>query len=157
RRKFLRLMALSGSAVTLPTWDAPFDISIARAQCGPEPPPPSRYGQWVVRNNLPAFVYNVDHECLPFAKWDPIIGPNTRRNWLMVGNQAIRLQGANDGTVALFDETYGLRWLTAPDPVGTGVSVIDENYKHIAHKQWSTEYSRRAGEIIPLRTFGPTW
>ena len=41
----------------------------------------------------------------------------------MVGNRAIRLQAANDGTVALFDERYGLRWLVAPDPAGTGVSI----------------------------------
>jgi hypothetical protein len=161
RRKFLRLLALGGSAVVQPPLTLPFDLSRARAQSIPAPakgdPPAKGYGQWVVRHNLPAFVYNVDQDTLPYAEWDPIIAPKTRRNWLMVGNQAIRLQSANDGTVALFDETYGLRWLTAPDPVGTGVSVIDENYEKIAHKQWSTEYSRRAGQIVPLRTFGPTW
>src|SRR5438046_757794 len=79
---------------------------------------------------------------IPATEWDPILPigvPKTRRNWLMVGNQAVRLQCSNDGTVALFDETYGLRWLTAPDPVGTGVSVIVDG------KHWSSEYSQRAG------------
>jgi len=73
----------------------------------PPSPRPSLYGTWVVENDLPAFVYDIDQEAEPAAVWDPIIPPWTpsRRNWLMVGNQAIGLQGANDGTVALFDET----------------------------------------------------
>jgi hypothetical protein len=120
----------------------------------PPSPRPSLYGTWVVENDLPAFVYDIDQEAEPAAVWDPIIPPWTpsRRNWLMVGNQAIGLQGANDGTVALFDETYGLRWLTAPDPSGTGISIIDDE-----GKQWGTEFALRAGENQPLRTFGPTW
>ena len=155
RRKFLRLMALSGSAVLQPPWAVPFGLPTARAQSGSAA---SRYGHWEVRNNLPAFVYKINHDKEPFAKWNPIIPPGTvsRRNWLMVGNQAIQLQAANDGTVALFDETYGLRWLTAPDPSGTGVSVIDDT----GGKQWGSEFSLRADQSdrnLPQRTFGPTW
>jgi hypothetical protein len=41
----------------------------------------------------------------------------------MVGNATIRLQAANDGTVALFDEGDGLRWLVAPEPAGTGKKI----------------------------------
>jgi len=148
RRKFLRWMALSGSAAFQPA--VLFNHPTARAQSNRT----SHYGHWELRNNLPAFVYDVDQNTLP--EWDPLIGPpetrKTRRNWLMVGNQAIQLQAANDGTVALFDETYGLRWLTAPDPSGTGVTVIDDG-----DKQWGSEFSLRAGQSIPLRTFGPTW
>jgi hypothetical protein len=63
--------------------------------------------------------------------------------------------------VALFDESHGLRWLTARDlrfntmplkpSTGTGVSVIDDG------RQWGSEFALRAGQRIPFRTFGPTW
>jgi hypothetical protein len=156
RRTFLRLMALSGAAIVRPPWTVGFGDRKAQAMLGTAraklDPRASLYGHWVVSSKLPAFAYTADQDALPAAEWDPIIAPLTRRNWLMVGNQAIRLQGANDGTVALFDETYGLRWLTAPDPAGTGVSVIDDT-----DKQWGTDYSLRAGDSTPLRTFGPTW
>src|SRR5262249_39992520 len=129
RRKFLRLMALSGAAATQPPCAGLFELSVARAQSGSAPArvdPQSPYGHWVIRDNLPAFVYEVNQDAVSAVQWDPTIPwfTRTRRNWLMVGNQAIRLQTANDGTVALFDESYGLRWLTAPDPTGTGVSII---------------------------------
>lgn len=154
RRRFLQLMALSGSAALQPPWALRFGATIACAQFSRAA---SDYGHWEVRDNLPAFVYNIDHEHEPFVAWDPIIPPGTRskRNWLMVGNRAIQLQAANDGTVALFDETYGLRWLTAPDPSGTGISVIED-----ADKLWGSEFALRAdqtGKNLPLRTFGPTW
>ena len=154
RRQFLRLMALSGSTALQPPWPLPFGPATAHAQSGRAL---SKYGHWEVRNNLPAFVYNINHGTEPFVEWDPIIPlfTRSRRNWLMVGNQAIQLQAANDGTVALFDETYGLRWLTAPDPAGTGVSVIED-----AGKLWGSEFSLRAdqsGNVLPSRTFGPTW
>ncbi|HXQ22097.1 MAG TPA: hypothetical protein VN812_10530 [Candidatus Acidoferrales bacterium] len=154
-RALLRLMVLSGAAAMRPLWTLgrgdriAAALGTARATLDPRT---SIYGHWVVTNKLPAFVYSADQEALPAAEWDPIIAPLTRRNWLMVGNRAIRLQCANDGTVAVFDETYGLRWLTAPDPVGTGVSLIADT-----DRQWGTEYSSRAGERTPLRTFGPTW
>lgn len=161
RRKFLRLMALSGAAVVQPPRIGPFEAPAALAQSsGPcadgSLPPCSLYGHWVTRNNLPAFVYKVNQDAVSAVEWDPTIPWFTRsqRNWLMVGNQAIRLQAANDGTVALFDESYGLRWLTAPDPTGTGVSIILDD---AVGKTWGTEFSSRAGQSVPLRTFGPTW
>jgi hypothetical protein len=163
RRRFLRVMALSGSAFVQPPWSLPRDFSVARAQPAAAPAkvdsPQTGYGRWVARDNLPAFAYDVDQDTLPYAEWDPIIAPPTRRNWLMVGNQAVRLQAGNDGTVALFDEAYGLRWLTAPDPAGTGVSIVDDTEPDPTRppKQWGTEYSQRAGEQVPIRTFGPTW
>lgn len=157
RRTFLRLMALTGSAVAHAPWSVPFGRSMARAQSAPAA---SLYGKWEVRHGLPAFVYDADQSSLAAAEWDPLIAPRTRRHWLMVGNQAIRLQCANDGTVALFDETEGLRWLTAPDlrfnatplqpSTGTGVSVIDD-----IDRQWGSEFALRSG--VPMRTFGPTW
>lgn len=106
---------------------------------------------------MPMFVYTIDHVHAPFVEWIPIIPPNTRsrRNWLMVGNQAIQLQAANDGTVALFDETLGMRWLTAPDPTGTGISVIEDG-----GKVWGSEFALRSDQNnrnLPLRIFGPTW
>ena len=154
RREFLRLIALGGAAAVQPSW-------MVRAVAAASPlarrakvqPRASLYGHWVLSAGLPAFVYDVDQEALPAAEWDPTIAPRTRRNWLMVGNRAIRLQAANDGTVALFDESYGLRWLVGPDPVGTGVSILDDD----AGKVWGTDYSLRAGETPPARTFGPTW
>lgn len=154
RRQFLRLMALSGSTAFRAPWPLAFGPAIARAQSGRER---SKYGRWEVRDHLPMFVYNIDHEREPFVEWNPIIPPNvrSRRNWLMVGNQAIQLQAANDGTVALFDETYGMRWLTAPDPTGTGISVVEDG-----GKLWGSEFALRAdqsGQNLPLRIFGPTW
>lgn len=116
-------------------------------------PGASAYGRWIVRDGLPAFAYDADQDALSFAAWDPVIGPPTRRHWLMVGNQAIRLQAANDGTVALFDEGDGLRWLVAPDDAGTGISVIDDS----AGGTWGSVFAQRAGEAPPVRTFGPTW
>jgi hypothetical protein len=125
----------------------------ARERLGRRPHPgASLYGRWVVRAGAPAFVYDADHETLPQAEWDPIGGPRSRRHWLMVGNRAVRLQAANDGTVALFDEGDGLRWLVAADPVGTGVSVLDDG-----GTLWGRDYAVRAGDAPPLRTFGPTW
>lgn len=159
RRRFLHLLALSGAAVAHAPWTGTFGIPAARAQSGRTG---SRYGTWEVRHGLPAFVYDADQDSLTPAVWDPLIAPRTRRHWLMVGNQAIKLQCANDGTVAIFDESHGLRWLTAPDvrintlpaqpPVGTGVSVIDDT-----GRRWGSEFALRAGQRVPFRTFGPTW
>ncbi len=112
----------------------------------------SRYGRWVTVEDAPAFLYDADHESLPEAEWDPLLEPRTRRHWVMVGNRAIRMQAANDGTVALFDERDALRWITAPDPQGTGLSVVDDG-----SGPWSTEYARRAGSRPSHRIFGPTW
>jgi hypothetical protein len=150
RRTFLRLM-VAGGAAAASSVRVGGGSRMAEAR-SPADPHVSRYGRWVTRGRLPAFTYDADQETLPFAEWDPIIAPRTRRHWLMVGNRAIRLQAANDGTVALFDETYGLRWLVAPEPSGTGVSILDD-----AGRRWGTDYALRAGASPPRRTFGPTW
>jgi len=143
-------MVLGGSAVA--TSPAVVGRAAAEARGRNGGPGASLYGRWVRRARMPAFLYGADQETLPAAEWDPVIAPRTRRNWLMVGNRAIRLQAANDGTVALFDETYGLRWLVAPDPAGTGVSILEDG-----SRTWGTEYAQRAGATPPRRTFGPTW
>jgi hypothetical protein len=94
RRRFLHLVALSGVTAMHAPWTVPFGIPAAQAQSGRAGSP---YGTWEIRYGLPAFVYNADQENLAAAEWDPLIAPRTRRHWLMVGNQAIRLQCANDG------------------------------------------------------------
>jgi hypothetical protein len=157
RRRFLQLATASGVTLTLPPWmagcsDSEDSMGSASTDQWIDPRK-SAYGHWAMRGDMPAFVYTADHESLPTAEWDPIIAPRTRRHWLMVGNRAIRLQGANDGTVALFDERDGLRWLVAPDPQGTGLSTLSEGDGTV----WGTHFTQRAGETIPERTFGPTW
>ncbi|WP_394836085.1 hypothetical protein LVJ94_04160 [Pendulispora rubella] len=114
----------------------------------------SPYGRWVSRFGLPAFAYDADQDAMPGAEWDPIVGPRTRRHWLMVGNRGIRLWAANDGTVGLFDEGYGLRWLLAPEPEGSGVSIVHEQD---GGKRWGSRYAERAGTAPSVRVFGPTW
>jgi hypothetical protein len=157
RRSFLRLTALSGSAAALPSWflgcGGGEDRTASRLPDLEVSPGSSAYGRWILRDGLPAFVYDADQETLPGAEWDPILAPPTRRHWLMVGNRAIRLQAANDGTVGVFDEGDGLRWLVAPDPSGSGVSIVEEDGGRV----WSTDYALRAGEATPERTFGPSW
>ncbi len=147
RRSFLRLLVASGSAITAGAWPGVGKGAVKTARSKQ-----SVYGRWVTRGGLPAFVYGADQETLAAAEWDPTIGPRTRRHWVMLGNQAIRLEAANDGTLALFDEGDGLRWLTAPDPIGTGVSILDDG-----GKTWGSAYAQRAGGRPSRRTFGPTW
>lgn len=115
-------------------------------------PRDSAFGYWAVEDGLPVFVYDADHTTLDAAEWDPIIRPRTRRHWHMFGNRALQVQADNDGTLALFDEGDGLRWLTAADPRGTGVSILNESDGTV----WSSDFAQRAGESVPLRIFGPT-
>src|SRR5947207_2399945 len=99
RRTFLRLMALSGAAAAEPTWSAVLGPTRVHAQTKLNPST-SIYGQWVTRNGVPAFEYRANQDGLSATEWDPILPigvPKTRRNWLMVGNQAVRLQCSNDG------------------------------------------------------------
>src|SRR5262245_60865317 len=149
RRALLRLMLVGGTVAVVPAWA--IDLAPKRAG-GRKDRRVSLYGEWVIRGGLPAFAYDADQDALPDAEWDPTIGPRTRRHWVMLGNEAIRIQAANDGTVALFDEGDGLRWLTAPDPAGTGLSLVYDG-----DAVWGTEYRQRAGSAPSLRTFGPTW
>lgn len=146
RRDFLRLTGLSSAGLLFANRQSFAITPRGRASASP-------YGRWVRRNGVPAFVYTADQDALPEAEWDPILAPKTRRHWLMVGNEQLRLQAANDGTVAVFDEGDGLRWLTAADPVGTGVSVIVDQ----DGVEWGSAFAQRAGEVVPRRIFGPTW
>ncbi|MEO8602628.1 MAG: hypothetical protein ABI629_08635, partial [bacterium] len=148
RREFIRLAGLSGAGLVLARGGAAAFVSPRRAALMGA----SRYGRWVTRGGLPAFLYSADQDTSPDAEWDPILAPKTRRHWVMVGNAAMRLQIANDGTVAVFDEGDGLRWLTGPDPVGTGVSLILDD-----GTPWGSDYAMRAGTAPSRRTFGPTW
>src|SRR5215470_6545603 len=145
RRTFLRLVALSGAALAHGPGSAA--VAAERGRARGAAVNVGLYGHWVARTGVPAFVYDADQDALPAAEWDPILSPRTRRHWLMIGNRAIRLQGANDGTVAVFDERYGLRWLVAPEPSGSGVSLLDDD----AGKQWGSAFDTRAGETPPLR------
>lgn len=149
RRRFLRLAAAGGAALGLPWAAACGDRSPAADAVDPRQSP---YGRWVERDGLPAFAYDADQDALPFAEWDPILAPPTRRHWVMLGNRALRLQAANDGTVGVFDESAGLRWIVAPDPAGSGESIVDD-----AGARWGSAWARRAGERTPVRTFGPAW
>ena len=153
RRDFLRLVVLSGTAAASAPWNRRAGALVASAVPAGADASVSRYGRWQTRANLPAFAYIADQDALPEAEWDPIIGPPTRRHWALVGNRAIRLEAANDGTVALFDEGDGLRWLVAADPTGSGVSVLDDD----AGAVWGSEFALRPGGPAPRRTFGPTW
>jgi hypothetical protein len=101
---------------------------------------------------VPVFTYRADQDALPEAEWDPIQLPRTRRHWLMLGNRGIQMQVANDGRVALFDERYAQRWLCAPDPVGTGVSIVEA-----AGERWGSGWDARPEGSVPTRSFGPTW
>lgn len=154
RRDLLRLMMIGGAASAAPRLGWSLDGVGGRAKDGAPSidPGASRFGHWTLRDDAPAFVYDADQSALAFAEWDPIIAPPTRRHWVMLGNQAIRLQAANDGRLALFDETEGLRWLTAPHEGGTGISLIDDG-----GARWGSDFAQRGGELVPERTFGPTW
>jgi len=149
RRDFLRLAAAGGAAIGVPWIAACGDRSRSGDAIDPRASP---FGRWVERDGLPAFAYDADQDALPFALWDPILSPPTRRHWAMLGNRALRLQAANDGTVGLFDESEGLRWIIAPDPSGSGESILDDG-----GTRWGSAWANRASEQTPVRTFGPAW
>ena len=149
RRRFLRLAVAGGAALGLPWASGCGDRGDVASTIDPGQSP---WGRWVLRDELPAFAYEADQDALPFAEWDPILAPPTRRHWLMLGNRALRLQAANDGTVGVFDESEGLRWIVAPDPSGSGESIVDDD-----GTTWGSAWARRAGERTPVRTFGPAW
>jgi hypothetical protein len=111
----------------------------------------SLYGEWSTRNGAPVFIYRADQDATPEAEWDPIQSPKTRRHWVLLGNRGIQIQAANGGRVALLDERYGQRWITAPDPVGTGISIIEEG-----EQTWGSAWDMRPAGEVPERRFGPT-
>ncbi|MFE0099708.1 GH36-type glycosyl hydrolase domain-containing protein [Streptomyces sp. NPDC059009] len=86
------------------------------------PKPVSAYGSWTEDHGLPAFRMSPD---APRTAWDRLIDPPTRRRWIHLGNRRIALVADTDGRSGLWDEHEGLRWLTEPEPDGTGVSTLD--------------------------------
>ena len=77
----------------------------------------------------------------------------TRRHWLMVGNRAIRLQAANDGTVGAVRR--GRRPALA-DGARPG------RHRHLARRRRRTALGHATTRSAParrrrVRTFGPTW
>jgi glycosyl hydrolase family 36 len=112
----------------------------------------SRYGDWAVEANSPTFVYSADHSRDPAAVWDTRSQGTTRRHWAGVGNRRIQMFADNEGTVSLFDEHSGVRWLAAPEPVGTGLSWVE-----VDGKTWGSLFEARPEGQTPRRTFGPTW
>lgn len=111
----------------------------------------SDYGRWTEEHDLPAFRYDADHTSLPQAEWDPLVSPRTRRHWVAVGNRRIQVVVDNDGGVALWDTAGGARWLTAPDPSGTGFSVLEE----ADGTRWGSAFAQRPSGEEVQRVFGP--
>ncbi|MFE0170703.1 GH36-type glycosyl hydrolase domain-containing protein [Streptomyces sp. NPDC059002] len=81
----------------------------------------SAYGRWTKDHGLPAFALAPD---APRTEWDRVIDPPTRRRWIHLGNRRITLVADTEGRSGLWDEHDGLRWLTEPEPHGTGVTEV---------------------------------
>ena len=110
----------------------------------------SSFGHWVEEAGLPAFVYDADQHALAAAEWDPLVGTKTRRHWVAVGNRRIQAVVDNDGGLGLWDTADGLRWITAPDPRGTGFSTV--------HTDAGTSFTSLHGPgEASDRVIGPTW
>lgn len=113
----------------------------------------STYGSWAQEHDLPVFDYVADQRNLPEAEWDPIVGAPTRRHFLALGNRRLQVVVDNEGGTCLWDEHDGLRWLVAPDPRGSGVSLLHEP----GQPTWGTLSPHWPSGEAPLRRFGPTW
>lgn len=134
----------------MPFWPARGAAPVSNTVGASESP----FGHWRYNNQLPEFVYTADHESLPEAQWDPIDRPPSRRHFHMSGNRALQMQVANDGSIALFDESEGMRWLVyGDDNQGTGYSLITEQDGLV----WGSDYSRRPPGDIPERIFGGSY
>ena len=107
----------------------------------------SDFGAWIERDGLRAF------SCA--AAYAPGVereGALASPQALLVGNRCVQLYACNDGTVGLWDERFGGRWLTSPEPSGTGVSVVMES----DGATWGTAHADWPGGRA-TRTFGPAW
>ncbi|MDH5171296.1 MAG: hypothetical protein OEW92_02680 [Gammaproteobacteria bacterium] len=111
----------------------------------------SLFGHWIERGGLPEFVYDADHARLAAALWQPVDRPPTRRHFHVLGNRALQMQVSNNGDIALFDESQGMRWLIYGDDArGSGHSVITE----ADGLAWGSSYSQRPAGTVPQRIFG---
>ena len=70
RREMLRLLAIFGTAAAA----APAARAWAR-KTSPRAARQGAYGRWIVRDGVPAFAYDADHESLAGAEWDPLLAP----------------------------------------------------------------------------------
>ncbi|MDG4862780.1 hypothetical protein P8605_32050, partial [Streptomyces sp. T-3] len=83
----------------------------------------SSYGSWTEDDGLPAFALRAG---AAHPAWNRFIDPPTRRRWIHLGNRRITLVADTEGRSGIWDEHTGLRWLTEPEPHGTGVSTLED-------------------------------
>jgi hypothetical protein len=151
-RRELLLGVGSSSLLSMTTLSCSSDERMRRPGSLGVPTNLSTYGEWRLHEGLPEFVYDADHEALPQAEFQRFVLPPTRRHWVVLGNRAIVLEAANDGTVALFDESEGLRYLAGGDDVGgTGISEVRDG-----DVTWGSAFGIRPPGQVPERVFGPT-
>lgn len=108
------------------------------------PPKTSQYGYWESKYGLPQFV-------MPISAMDPSFLKG--RKFHLMGNRALQMQAGSDGTIGIFEEAQGSRWLFyADDESGTGTSVITEENG----TSWGTSKSFWPSSGTKL-VFGCTW
>jgi hypothetical protein len=99
----------------------------------------SPYGYWRTRRQLPEFIASG-------------IADGSRRVHMM-GNRALQLQAGSDGTVGVYEESEGQRWLFYGDEVsGTGESIVQ------LHKQsWGSARGLWPTSDKTQLTYASTW
>ncbi|MBC9713692.1 hypothetical protein H9Y04_14050 [Streptomyces sp. TRM66268-LWL] len=107
----------------------------------------SGYGRWIDDSGLPAFALFTGP---PPPAWNRVIDPPTRRRWVHLGNRRLTLVADTDGRCGLWDEHKDLRWLTEPEPRGTGVSRVYDGESELLA-------SARSEGRDPQIVFGPTY
>ena len=110
--------------------------------------PDSTFGEWQWYEGRPEFVYRADPSRDIEARFDP-------RHFHMLGNRALQMQASNDGTVGLFDESEGHRWLVSADRHrgGSGWSRIVEP----SGETWGSAFFEGSVKPRSQRSFGPTY
>ena len=99
--------------------------SLAAAQATTAAPISSALGQWNIADCLPSFTLT------------PAVSSG-RRYFHMVGNRALQMQAGSDGTVGLYDESYGQRWLCyADENGGSGESLLSS-----PDEQWGSRVTQ---------------
>ncbi len=107
----------------------------------------SGYGRWIDDAGLPAFALRTGP---PPPAWNRVIDPPTRRRWVHLGNRRLTLVADTDGRCGVWDEHKDLRWLTEPEPRGTGVSQVGQGAEVLLS-------SARGHGNDPAIVFGPTY